>query len=66
MNLLITQHYPVSSYKVRTSPLRSTYQPPVTKYEPPHYAVLTSLLLQSTNLLTTQYFPASCYKVRTS
>ena len=53
MNLLITQHYPVSCYEVRTSSC-STSQPPVTMYEPPHYAELPSLLLLCTNLLTTQ------------
>ena len=35
-------------------------------YEPPHYAALSSLLLQSMNLLITQYFPASCYNARIS
>ena len=66
MNLLITQYCPVYCYKVWTSSLRSTVQSPVAKYEPPHYAVLSSLLLQSMNLLITQYCPVSCYNVRTS
>ena len=66
MNLPTTQYFPASCYNVRTSSLRNISQLPVTIYEPPHYAVLPSLLLQCMNLLTTQYFLASCYNVRTS